>query len=120
MTKTAKHVNLGDKLFFTKDGMVNQTISDRKWYEVKDMTVRSLELSDDGREIIVNKSKPDATTFGFNEAIFTERAQVVTIANTLNATEKKKELERRDILYQQAEESEEIITFYDKLSEMQK
>ena len=118
MTKTAKNVNLGDKLFYTKDGQVNPTITDRMWYEEKEITVRSLELSDDGRDIIINKGRPDVRTFGFNESVFTERAQVMAIVNDLNAREKKKELDRREMLYKQLEECEEIITFFDKLSEM--
>ena len=119
--KNAIDLNLRETFFIIREEKVNEEISTRLWFDVKEYKVLKLEVNEEAKVpvIVINKDLKDKeTALKVNEEVFVDYKGAITLARQMNKEEHMKEKRAFEDAKAQVASSEKILSFFEKLDEV--
>ncbi len=118
--KHALELNLRETFFIIRQEKVDENISTRVWYDIKEYKVLKLEVNEASKSpiIVINKDLKSEVALAMNEEVFIDYKGAVTLGRQMNKEEKMKEKRAFDDAKAQVVSSEKILKFFDDLEKV--
>ncbi len=118
--KHALELNLRETFFIIRQEKVDENISTRVWYDIKEYKVLKLEVDEKAKSpiIVINKDLKSEVALAMNEEVFIDYKGAVTLGRQMNKEEKMKEKRAFDDAKAQVASSEKILKFFDDLEKV--